>query len=152
MSILFQDRHLPLIREGAKTATRRDWAENYGRPKPGRVYGAVTEMFVEAADVECWIRISDVYRQPLGEMTGRDFDAEGGYSEDEFREIWVDLHGDWDPDLVVDVVEFVYVGDSVTRCLGCGNRVGDAEAVRVLDDYDVDLWHPICWKKEREDR
>lgn len=36
VSLLFQPEHVESIRAGTKTATRRDWAEAYGRPPWGR--------------------------------------------------------------------------------------------------------------------
>lgn len=110
MSLLFQDRHIPLIRTGQKTATRRDWDEAYPRPSAGDVRMAVTELFTSDEECNCYIRVTDHYQEPLGEMTAADARKEGGYSLAEFREAWEDIHGWWDPERVVDVVEFEYIG------------------------------------------
>lgn len=109
MSILFKPRHIPLIRNGAKTVTRRDWDENYPRPNVGSVRAAVTEMFTPREECNCWIRILDVYQEPLGEMDQEDARKEGGYTLADFEQAWREINGDYDPDQVVDVVEFEYV-------------------------------------------
>lgn len=108
--MLFKPRHIPLIREGTKTATRRDWAEGYYRPSPGDVRMAVTEMFTPDEACDCYIRVTDHYREPLGALDEADARKEGGYTVADFREAWVDINGAWDPEMTVDVVEFEYVG------------------------------------------
>lgn len=111
--MLFKPEHIAAIRTGAKTATRRNWDENYGRPNPG-AHMATTEMLVSHENCGCYIVVTDVYQQPLGEMTEEDAHKEGDYSLEEFREVWEKINGDgsWDPELVVDVVEFEYGGRS----------------------------------------
>ena len=106
--MLFQPEHIDQIRTGEKTATRRDW----DRPQAvaGNVYQATTDMFVSHDECDCYIRATDVYQQPLGEMSERDAQLEGGYSLAEFRDLWRDLNGAWDPDALVTVVEFDYAG------------------------------------------
>lgn len=112
MSLLFQIEHLTAIRTGEKTATRRDWADNYNRPLPGSVQMAVTELFTSDDECDCYIAIEDVYRQPLGAMDETDAQAEGGYTLAEFRNTWQEINGAdaWDAEKTVDVVEFAYVG------------------------------------------
>ncbi len=39
-------------------------------------------------------------------MTEEDAKKEGGYSLKEFKEVWRDINGAWDPELEVWVVEF----------------------------------------------
>lgn len=111
--MLFKDYHIPMIRSGSKTVTRREWAENYGRPNVGTVQIASDEMFTSDEDADCYIRILDVYDQPLGEMTHEDARAEGDYiGLGEFKEGYEAVYGDgsWDDEKVVTVVEFEYVG------------------------------------------
>lgn len=110
MSILFQPDHIDLIRDGEKTATRRVWDDDYPRPKIGSVRGAITELFTPTEDIDCWISITDVYRERLCEMKPHDYDKEGAADREEFAQVWRDIHGEWNPLLVVDVVEFEYVG------------------------------------------
>jgi len=108
--MLFKDRHIPLIRNGTKTATRRDWAENYAGPNVGSVVAATTELFVPDDEADCYIRITDRYEEPLGAIDTEDARKEGGYSVGDFREAWTEINGDWNPEQVIDVVEFTYVG------------------------------------------
>lgn len=112
MGLLFKDRHIPMIRAGEKRATRRMWSDEYARPNEGTVQMAKTSLFESDDECDCYIRILQVYQEPLAEMSAQDFDAEGGYTPDEFVEIWRGLYGEWDPEQVVEVVEFEYVGDS----------------------------------------
>lgn len=111
--MLFKDYHLPMIRSGSKTVTRREWAENYNQPNEGTVHIASDEMFKSDDEADCYIRILEVYDQPLGDMTDEDARREGDYEDmDDFREGYERVYGDgaWDPEKVVTVVEFEYVG------------------------------------------
>lgn len=126
--MLFQDRHIPLIRAGEKTVTRRVWKPKKARPLPGSVHMAAapsmvpddadydSPMFLSKRECTCFIRIDDDYgrdadREPLGAMTDADARLEGDYeSVADFREAWVDINGEWDPEQVVDPVPFEYVG------------------------------------------
>jgi uncharacterized protein YhfF len=111
--MLFKDYHIPMIRSGSKTVTRREWDENYSRPNVGSVQIASDEMFTSDEEADCYIRILDVYDQPLGEMTDEDAQKEGDYEDmDDFREGYAKVYGEdaWDPEKIVAVVEFEYVG------------------------------------------
>lgn len=116
--MLFKDYHIPMIRSGSKTVTRREWADNYARPTVGSVQIASDEMFTSDDEADCYIRILEVYDQPLGEMTDEDARREGEYETlAEFREGYAKVYGPdaWDPEKVVTVVEFEYVGRSRPR-------------------------------------
>ena len=111
--MLFKEYHIPHIRAGEKTVTRREWSENYAGPSVGTVVAATTELFVPDEDADCYIRITDRYRQPLGEMTDADARKEGNYVDlAAFRAGYERVYGEdaWDPEKVVDVVAFEYVG------------------------------------------
>lgn len=111
--MLFKPYHIPMIRSGSKTVTRREWAENYSRPNEGSVQIASDEMFKSDEEADCYIRILDVYDQALGEMSDEDAQMEGDYeSLEEFKEGYAKVYGDdaWDPEKEVAVVEFEYVG------------------------------------------
>jgi len=113
MSLLFKPRHIEQIRAGEKTVTRRVWAENYARPNVGSVQAAVTDMFTTLDEADCFIEIVDIRQEPLGEMTDADAQKEGDYETvAAFRDAWADINGEgsWDPEQVVDVVCFEYVG------------------------------------------
>lgn len=109
--MLFKPYHIPQIRSGSKTVTRREWDRRHA--VPGNVYIAATEMFISDDEADCYIRASDVYRQRLGQMTDADARAEGDYEDlADFREGYERVYGEgsWDPEKVVWVVEFEYVG------------------------------------------
>ena len=112
--MLFKDYHLPMIRSGSKTVTRREWDDNYGRPNVGSVHIASDEIFTSHDEADCYIRILDVYDQPLEEMTDADAREEGDYeSLAEFIGGYKKVYGEdaWDAEKVVTVVEFEYVGE-----------------------------------------
>jgi uncharacterized protein YhfF len=111
--MLFKDYHIPMIRSGSKTVTRREWDDDYPGPNVGSVVAATTELFVSDEEADCYIRVTDTYDQPLGEMTDADARAEGDYADlDEFRKGYAKVYGEdaWDPEKLVSVVEFEYVG------------------------------------------
>lgn len=108
--MLFKPEHVRLIRKNIKTVTRRDWADGYPRPNVGAVHPVQTEMFQPDDECDCYIYIKDVYQEPLGDMTAMDYYDEGNYDPGEFVELWRRLHGEYDPEQVVDVVRFWYVG------------------------------------------
>lgn len=106
--MLFRNEHIEQIRAGEKTATRRTWDRRHVRP--GGTYIASTEMFTSHTEADCYIRVTDIRIERLGDMTETDAQAEGGYSLEEFREVWRDINGGWDPAIDVYVVEFEYAG------------------------------------------
>jgi len=111
--MLFKAYHLPMIRSGSKTVTRREWADGYARPNEGSVQIASDEMFTSDEEADCYIRILSVYDQPLGEMSDEDARAEGEYEDlEDFRAGYEKVYGEgaWDPEKEVAVVEFEYVG------------------------------------------
>lgn len=112
--MLFKDYHIPMIRSGSKTVTRREWADNYSGPNVGSIVAATTELFVPDDAADCYIRIEAVDDQPLGEMTDEDARKEGDYENlEEFRDGYEQVYGEgaWDPEKAVTVVEFEYVGE-----------------------------------------
>jgi hypothetical protein len=117
--MIFQDHHREQIRSGEKTMTRRGWDENqvtHGKTYRATRGGNVEQgMFVPRAECDCFIRVTDVYEQLLGEMTEEDAAREGGYTLAEFREQWTEINDVWDPELLVWVVEFEYAGDTDPR-------------------------------------
>lgn len=112
--MLFKEYHIPQIRDGEKTVTRREWSENYAGPNVDSVVAATTELFVTDDEADCYIRVTAHYRQALGDMTDEDARREGEYDDLEaFKEGYERVYGSgaWDPAKVVDVVEFEYVGE-----------------------------------------
>lgn len=107
--MLFKPHHIEKIRDGRKTATRRTW--DSPQVKPGNRYMATTAFAASAEKCDTWIKVFDVYEQPLGEMTDEDAKAEGAETVDLFKATWEDIVHAWDPEEDVYVVEFEYVGE-----------------------------------------
>ena len=100
MGMIFKKEHITLILEGKKTQTRRRHRHIL---KEGKVYDIKTDYYHRTGDK---IQITAVRRQRLGDMTPNEAQAEGGYTLEEFKEVWRRISGDWDPDEVVVVYEF----------------------------------------------
>ena len=110
------------------------WKDNYNPPNVGSVVAATTSLFTSDADADCFIRIRDVFEQPLGEMTDVDARAEGDYEDlAAFRDGYADVYGPdaWDPEKVVHVVRFEYVGRS---------RPADGEHVATSGGWQADAY------------
>lgn len=111
--MMFQPEHIEQIRSGEKTQTRRDWAENYAGPSVGSVVMATPANLgpiVSHQECNCYIEITRRWREPLGALSTRAADREGGYSVAQFKELWAELNGEWNPEQEVEVLEFEYVG------------------------------------------
>ncbi len=100
--MLFKPEHVPMILSGKKTATRRNWKSP--RVKVGNVYKCKTKMLSKDSFAE--IVVHKVYKQALYFMTDKDARKEGYRSMEEFHKIWVEINGEWNPNLVVYVIEF----------------------------------------------
>lgn len=137
--MLFQDYHIPQIRNGSKTVTRRERKPNvavggvYMAASAAMVpdhYGHNSPMFLKDEDCDCYIQVQALYEQPLGEMTAEDARREGDYETvDEFTEGWERINGDgsWTPEQEVWVTEFDHVGNErptlsweLGGCPNCG--------------------------------
>jgi len=93
----FSKAHADAIVNGIKTQTSRKAKDP--RLQPGATVRAQVTHF---ADLE----IADVYRKRLGDFDDEDARREGGYTLDEFKEIWKALHGEWNPNESVYVIRF----------------------------------------------
>ncbi len=102
--MLFKPKYVEKIKKGTKTATRRDWEKKMAK-KDG-VYPVQTEMFQPKTECEVFIKATDVYKNRLGNLTLSDARKEGGYSVEEFKEVWKEINGSWEPYKKVWVVEF----------------------------------------------
>jgi len=104
MTLLFKKHMLLQIRDGSKTATRRPIKPMV---KEGGRYHLKTELFKVHPDS---IQVDRLYQQPLSEMTQADAQMEGYATIREFQEEWASLYKDCDPDQIVWVAEFQYLG------------------------------------------
>lgn len=106
----FSKAHADAITEGIKTQTSRKAKDP--RLQPGVTVRAQVTHF---ADLE----ITDVYRKRLGDFDDEDAKREGGYTLDEFKEVWKALHGEWNPNEAVYVIRF-----SLARVVGESSNAG----------------------------
>lgn len=97
----FSKAHADAITEGVKTQTSRKAKDP--RLQPGVTVRAQITHF---ADLE----IADVYRKKLGDFDDEDARREGGYSLNEFKEVWKALHGTWNPNESVYIIRFRLAG------------------------------------------
>ena len=96
-SLAFTHRHYQSVVSGEKQQTTRRRADP--RIEAGTIVRADVIQF---ADLE----ITDVIRKRLGELTEEDAYAEGGYTLDEFRDLWRRSYGGWNPEELVTIIRF----------------------------------------------
>ncbi len=90
------------ILDGSKTETRRLWKRCMVRVNG--VYNAKTDFHNKSTFAR--IKITYVRRERLGSISTDGVRKEGCNSIEEFRKIWVDIYGRWDPDMEVFVIGF----------------------------------------------
>jgi ParB/RepB/Spo0J family partition protein len=96
----FRLTHMKLILDGIKTQTSRK-----GIPDPKVKEGAVVHAAVwepHFAD----LLVIKIERKRLGNFTEEDAQKEGGYTLDEFKKVWKDLHREWNSDEMVNIIHF----------------------------------------------
>jgi len=93
----FSKVHADAILKNIKTQTSR-------KAKDPRLQKGVTvrAQVTHFADLE----VTEVYRKKLGDFDDEDARQEGGYTLDEFKEVWKRLHGEWNPNESVYVIRF----------------------------------------------
>lgn len=141
MTLSFKNYHIEQIKALQKTQTRREWADNYNKPKIGSIHIAATELFVSHEEADCYILIEDRYEEALGEMTDEDAQAEGDYkSVEEFKAGYERVYGSgaWDPQTVVDVVKFRYIGTDPLIEVPGADIVEDSTEIRTDGGQSVD--------------
>jgi len=106
--ILFKPEHVGLILAQHKTQTRRTGDRRWN---VGSTHQARTNMPWQGTEgYFADIRILDVRRERLGDISEEDVMAEGYDTLAEFREVWRGINGRWNPDERVWVVEFEVEG------------------------------------------
>lgn len=137
--ILFKEQHMKPIQRGAKTQTRRLWdTSKPSRAKKGSVHLAKTLMLSKFYFAR--LEILDAHTERLGDITPEDAMKEGGYTVQEFKSIWTQINGSWDPDLEVYVVEFkcipnvdLRVGDKVQMSPECAEYLIYKDTIWTVD-------------------
>ncbi len=100
--MLFKPEHVDLILTGRKTQTRRIWRKP--RAKAGSTHKAKTVLF--SKEYFALIRITDIRKERLGDISLEDVRREGYETLEAFKEEWIRINGAWDPELEVYVVSF----------------------------------------------
>jgi len=93
----FSRAHAEAMEKGIKTQTSRKTKDP--RLQSGMLVRAQVTHY---ADLE----VTNVFRKKLGDFDEEDARREGGYTLDEFKEVWRRLHGEWDPNKTVHVIQF----------------------------------------------
>ena len=102
--ILFQDEHVQPILRGRKTQTRRMGKKRWNI---GAVHLAKTQMLSTFYFAK--IKIRNVRKERLGDMSELDALKEGGYTIEEYKRVFDRINkknGGYDPDLMVWVIDF----------------------------------------------
>jgi len=103
--MLFKPYLVEPILKGAKTETRRLWKRCL--VKVGSNYKAKTNFRSNSAFAT--IKIAYIRREKLGKVDSGDVKKEGCRSLNEFKRIWIDSYGSWQPDTQVFVIGFQLV-------------------------------------------
>lgn len=96
----FRLSHMKPILDGAKVQTSRT-----GIPNPKVKVGAIVHAAVwepHFAD----LRITYIERKRLKYFDEEDAKREGGYTLEDFKKVWKDIHGEWNEDQFVYVIHF----------------------------------------------
>jgi len=96
----FRLKHMQPILKGIKTQTSRR-----GIPDPRIKVGAVIHGAVYEPNI-AKLRIASIERKKLGDFTSEDAKREGGYTLEQFKEVWKDIHGEWNDKESVYIIHF----------------------------------------------
>jgi hypothetical protein len=102
--VLFKRHLLELVRQRRKTQTRR--TSKY-ELTVGRIY-SIKERYYDQP--RGYIKITQKFKQRLGDVTEPEARAEGFNSIEEFQKAWKQIYGSWNPDQIVTAYEFKFVG------------------------------------------
>ena len=96
----FLPKHIDLIKQGTKVQTSRHWHN-------ARV-GDKIEVSMKQPRVFD-IVVDSVEDKQLKDFTEEDAKREGGYTLEDFKKVWIEIHGEWDSDVKVKVIQFKLV-------------------------------------------
>ena len=96
----FRLAHMEPILKETKTQTSRKGIPNPKIKAGARVHAAVWEPHF--AD----LIITSIERKRLDDFTELDAKREGGYTLEQFKKVWRDIHGEWDGNEIVYVIHF----------------------------------------------
>ena len=93
----FSKQHADSILRNVKTQTSRKAKDP--KLQPGSKVRAQITHFAN-------LEITDVYRKKLRDFDEEDAKREGGYTLDQFKEVWKSLHGQWDSNESIYVIKY----------------------------------------------
>lgn len=97
--VVFRLSHMQPILNGVKTQTSRKSLD------PKIKEGAILKANLWQPDFSR-LKVLKVERKKLGDFTEEDAKREGGYTLQQFQNVWKDLHGDWNPNESVNIIHF----------------------------------------------
>jgi ParB family chromosome partitioning protein len=95
--------HAEQIVKGLKTQTARKSKDP--RLQTGIVVRAQITHYAD-------LKIKNVIRKKLGDFTEEDAKREGGYTLEEFKKVWINLHGNWNNEEYVYVIQFEFLKEA----------------------------------------
>jgi hypothetical protein len=98
--MLFKKPLLAKVMDGTKTQTRRCSKQRY---TPGRIYGVTCRRYQKS---QAHIQILKAQQQRLSDISLEDVKAEGFQTLEEFKEVWIKINGEWNPEQIVTSYEF----------------------------------------------
>jgi len=101
----FRLKHMTPILEKVKTQTSRK-----GIPDPKIKVGAIIHAAVYEPRL-AELRITLIERKKLGDFTSEDAQREGGYTLEQFKDVWKEIHGEWNDKESVYIIHFERVND-----------------------------------------
>jgi len=106
---MFKKDLLDMVLSGRKTQTRR----RHKNPlKEDKIYAIKRSWYESTGN---YIRITKIYSQKLGDVTPEEAEKEGFRSVEQFTRAWTRINGDWNPDEIVTVYEFILDGEPRKR-------------------------------------
>ena len=98
--MMFKKQHINMILEGLKTQTRRKGKMRYS---VGKVYGIRCRLYDRSKH---FILITRRFRERLGNISEADAQKEGYGSIANFKKVWIEINGSWNPKEIVTAYEF----------------------------------------------
>lgn len=98
--MLFKPFHVPLVLNKIKTQTRRFHCPY----KVGHLYLAKTKML--SHDYFAKVKILETWPQMLGMISDADCQAEGGYTQETFKQKWIEINKRYNPKQMVWRIAF----------------------------------------------
>lgn len=104
--LLFKEEHIKLIQNGTKTETRRLWKKQ--RANVGSIHLMKLKMLSNVNYGK--ILIKKVRQEHLSDITEQGAMAEGGYTREEYMNLWFEINPKSPPNPILFALRFEYLG------------------------------------------